>query len=103
MKFAPLLLTRFAPSQSSTEARSIDRGMLTQRLLVRGLSVALASGLLVSAATVQAEQLAPPTRTDRQATMLVTSLMEQMHLSNHPLDDSRSSRAFDNYVENLDP
>lgn len=52
--------------------------------------------------TVSADELAAPTRTDRRVSLLVAQLMETNHLSNQPLDDSRSIRAFDNYVDNLD-
>ncbi len=50
-----------------------------------------------------ADELATPTRTDRRVSLLVAQLMQTNHLSNQPLDDSRSIRAFDNYVDNLDP
>ena len=61
--------------------------------------------LVVSAADVQtfADELETPTRTDRRVSLLVAQLMQTNHLSNQPLDDMRSMRAFDNYVDNLDP
>ena len=64
------------------------------------LATVLATGLLDS--SVIAEELTAPSRTDRRVSLLVSQLMQTNHLSNHPLDDSRSIRAFDNYIDNLD-
>lgn len=51
---------------------------------------------------VSADELAPPSRNDRRVGLLVAQLMEARHLSRQKLNDARSIRAFDNYIENLD-
>ena len=68
-------------------------------LIATLLATVLASGLVDS--TVIADELTEPSRTDRRVSLLVSQLMQTNHLSNHPLDDSRSIRAFDNYIDNL--
>ena len=43
-----------------------------------------------------------PEATDRQVTLVVSSLLRREHLSKHPLDDEISRRGLDNYLKNLD-
>ena len=103
MKFASLPLTSLVSRQRRVPqgtASSVELPAIVFRgSYVLGLVITVL-GLLPQ---THAEELTPPSRNDRQATTMVTTLMEGMHLSNHPLDDSRSIRAFDNYIENLDP
>ena len=44
-----------------------------------------------------------PGRNDRFVTKIVTNLLDQQHLSRHPLDDEISERAFKTFIEQLDP
>jgi carboxyl-terminal processing protease len=69
------------------------------------VAILIAATILVASAgnLTLADELATPTRTDRRVSLLVAQLMQTNHLSNQPLDDMRSMRAFDNYVDNLDP
>ncbi len=50
-----------------------------------------------------ADKLGKPTQIDRQVSLLVSTLMQQDHLSARPLDNKISERAFDLYIKNLDP
>ena len=67
-------------------------------------------GLFVTAAS-QAQQdvkeatsqLTKPTDQNQLAARLVSTMMERLHLSKLPLDDTIASRAFDHYVKALDP
>jgi len=60
----------------------------------------------VASAPVQAE-IAPgkiaPGKDDRYVTKIVTDLLNQQHLSRHPLDDEISERAFKTFIDQLDP
>lgn len=71
--------------------------------LVTMLSMVVSMVLAMAQLQASADELATPTRTDRRVSLLVAQLMQTNHLSNQPLDDSRSIRAFENYVDNLDP
>ena len=48
-------------------------------------------------------QLTKPTMQNQLAARLVTTMMERLHLSKLPLDDTIADRAFDHYVKALDP
>lgn len=48
-------------------------------------------------------ELAGPTVADRNVTKIVTELMKQRHLSQRPLDDEISARAFKLFIEGFDP
>lgn len=53
--------------------------------------------------SASADQLGKPTQIDRQVSVLVSTLLQQQHLSARPLDDKISERAFDLYIKTLDP
>ncbi len=44
-----------------------------------------------------------PRASDRQVALIVTALLNQEHLLNHPLDDEISERALTTYLKGLDP
>lgn len=44
-----------------------------------------------------------PRPSDRNVTVVVTSLMRREHISKHPLDDEISRRGFDMYLKSIDP
>ena len=61
-------------------------------------------GILISCCQpVQAQDLGRPTIVNKMVAKLVTKLMQDDHLSNRPLDDQISQRAFDLFVKSLDP
>ncbi len=72
---------------------------------------AVVFGLFVTTADSQAQQeqakatsqLTKPTMENVWAARLVSTMMERLHLSKLPLDDTISERAFDQYVKALDP
>ena len=72
--------------------------------------VAVLLGLIVTATTHAQEdvdqapaQLTRPTTQNALAARLVATMMERMHLSKLPLDDTIAERAFDHYIKALDP
>ena len=48
-------------------------------------------------------ELTGPKATDRQVALVVSSLLRREHLSKDLLDDEKSRRGLDNFLENLDP
>jgi carboxyl-terminal processing protease len=52
---------------------------------------------------VVADELAPPTRNERSVAKVVARMMKDEHLSGRGLDETISSRAFDQYIKTLDP
>ena len=48
-------------------------------------------------------ELEGPRASDRQVALIVTALLNQEHLLNHPLDDEISERALSTYLKGLDP
>lgn len=73
-------------------------------LLVAVLSVVVGISILcVPPAESQADDLGRPTVINKHVAKLVTKLMQDDHLSNRPLDDKISQRAFDLFVKSLDP
>jgi carboxyl-terminal processing protease len=54
-------------------------------------------------AETRADDLGRPTVINKMVAKLVTKLMQDDHLSNRPLDDQISQRAFDLFVKSLDP
>ena len=48
-------------------------------------------------------KLAAPTERDQRIAMLVSTLMQRYHVSNHKLDDQISMRALDLFIRSLDP
>lgn len=84
--------------------RNCRRSKVTKTVTILVVGVSLAAilpGGFVGQAT--AADLTQPSRTDRTVSLMVATLMQRDHLSNHPLDDSISERAFDGYIKNLDP
>lgn len=85
---------------------------LSERLRTRGwgrphtvavtaLAVAtFVSTLLASTAWARPEA---PNQTDRTIAILVKRLMEQRHISRHPIDDEMSQRCLDAFLDTLDP
>lgn len=73
--------------------------------------IAVLLGLFVTTGTSQAQQdvtqatsqLTKPTMQNALAARLVATMMERLHLSKLPLDDTIAERAFDQYVKTLDP
>lgn len=63
------------------------------------LCAAASVGLLA----VPAADLKGPSASDRQITLVVTSLLQREHLSKHPLDDEMSRRTLDSFLKSLDP
>ena len=52
----------------------------------------------------QSEELPrEPNSEDRDVTGGMIALLDALHLTQHPLDDEISERAFDTFVDNLDP
>ncbi len=66
--------------------------------VVVGISI-----LCFQPARTQADDLGRPTVINKMVAKLVTKLMQDDHLSNRPLDDQISQRAFDLFVKSLDP
>lgn len=60
----------------------------------------VASGLHVAPAVAE---LKGPEASDRQVTLVVSSLLKREHLSKKPLDDEMSRRGLDNFLKALDP
>jgi carboxyl-terminal processing protease len=67
------------------------------------LAVAIFSASVFSTARLRADELGSLTASERQASIIVTTLMEQQHFSTHPLNDEISERALNLYLESLDP
>ncbi len=73
--------------------------------------IAVFLGLFVTTSIGQAqqdvkqatEQLARPTMQNALAARLVATMMERLHLSKLPLNDTIAERAFDKYIKVLDP
>lgn len=73
-------------------------------LLAAVLSVVVGISILCfPLAKTQAQELGQPTVNNKFVAKLVTKLMQEDHLSNRPLDDQISQRAFDLFVKSLDP
>ena len=66
--------------------------------VVVGISI-----LCFQLAETRADDLGRPTFANKMVAKLVTKLMQDDHLSNRPLDDQISQRAFDLFVKSLDP
>ena len=63
----------------------------------------LASGLLVFVQAAPIEQAKDRAASDRQIARAITFLLNQQHLTRHPLDDEMSARAMDLFLKSLDP
>lgn len=61
------------------------------------------AGLIGSLSVGRADDLAAPTRSERSVAKVVARMMKDEHLSNRGLDETISSRAFDQYIKTLDP
>lgn len=73
-------------------------------LLVAVLPVVVGISILCcQPAEAQTDDLGRPTVVNKMVARLVTKLMQEDHLSNRPLDDQISQRAFDLFVKSLDP
>jgi carboxyl-terminal processing protease len=78
---------------------------MMRRMSIRG-RVALAAAFSVASGAYGwswAADLAGPSPYDRVVTRQITKLMEQEHLTKHPLDDEISQRFMDQYLKALDP
>ncbi|EAQ77975.1 periplasmic tail-specific proteinase [Blastopirellula marina DSM 3645] len=62
----------------------------------------LFSAIFVCLPDQSSAQLAPKV-SERRVAFAVTQLMKKDHLSNHPIDDEMSQRAFDQFLKTLDP
>jgi carboxyl-terminal processing protease len=71
-----------------------------QSLLCVGLCLA---GFFSDLRVGKADDLAAPTRSERSVAKVVARMMKDDHLSNRGLDETISSRAFDQYLKTLDP
>jgi len=81
-----------------------SRASTSSLLLVAVLPVVF--GISISCfqpAETRADDLGRPTVVNKMVAKLVTKLMQDDHLSNRPLDDQISQRAFDLFVKSLDP
>ncbi len=87
------MLSRF-PSRASNPCFLL-RAFLP---VVFGISI-----LCFQVAETRADDLGRPTVINKMVAKLVTKLMQDDHLSNRPLDDQISQRAFDLFVKSLDP
>lgn len=83
--------------------RANIQNVALKRWLAYSLGVVLFGGLSTAWLTLPAAPLDGPARSDRTVTRAVRSLMEQEHLSRHPLDDEISTRAMKSFLEGLDP
>ena len=72
-------------------------------LAATAVPLLLAFTVLLSTVSAQAEDFGRATVVNKMVAKLVTKLMQDDHLSSHPLDDQISQRAFDLYVKSLDP
>ena len=98
----------FSSNRTVTQNRSRARHATRKTAWVAVVAVFL--GLFV-AASVQAQQdvnqapaqLTRPTMQNQLAARLVSTMMEQLHLSKLPLDDTIAERAFEHYIKALDP
>jgi carboxyl-terminal processing protease len=73
----------------------------TCRRSIRSLPLGLVAVALLAAPAVAAPT--QPSASDRQIVGIVSMLMENKHLSRHPLDDEISQRALASYIKELDP
>lgn len=62
----------------------------------------LFSSIFVFLPSESSAQVAPKV-SERRVAFAVTQLMKKDHLSNHPIDDEMSQRAFDQFLKTLDP
>jgi len=79
---------------------------MTRWMSMRGrVAVTAIFGMVVSAYawTWAADLTGGPNAQDRTIARRITSLMEQEHLSKHPLDDEISQRFMDQFLKTLDP
>jgi len=60
-------------------------------------------GLLFVALRPASAELKGPQASDRQVSLIVSSLLRREHLSRHPLDDEISARALGSFLNGLDP
>jgi carboxyl-terminal processing protease len=90
------------PSQYTFSAitKSICIGLAT---LIAGLSFSANPVQAQQAVLAEQIQLTKPTVQNRFVSRLVAQMMEQIHLSKLPLDDTISVRAFKQYIKSLDP
>ncbi len=82
--------------------RADSQNVALKRWLAYSLGFVLFGGLSAAWLTLPAAPLDGPARSDRTVTRAVRSLMEQEHLSRHPLDDEISTRAMKAFLEGLD-
>lgn len=68
-----------------------------------GCTLLMTTTALAASVSCQAEDVRKPSIVSKQIARLVTKLMQDDHLSNHPLDDQISQRAFDQFIKSLDP
>ena len=85
-------------------SRLPSRASTSFLLLVAVLPVVFGVSILCfQPAATRADDLGRPTVVNKMVARLVTKLMQDDHLSNRPLDDQISQRAFDLFVKSLDP
>ena len=85
-------------------SRLPSRASTSFPLLVAVLPVVFGVSILYfPPAATRADDLGRPTVVNKMVARLVTKLMQDDHLSNRPLDDQISQRAFDLFVKSLDP
>ena len=98
----------FSSNRTVTQNRS--RTLYRSRKSAWVAVVAVFLGLCVAASSQAQEdvdqassQLTRPTMQNALAARLVATMMERLHLSKLPLDDTIAERAFDHYIKALDP
>ncbi len=85
-------------------SRFPSRARLSRSFLAAVMPVVVGILLVCSQpAGGQADDLGRPTVINKMVAKLVTKLMQDDHLSNRPMDDQISQRAFDLFVKSLDP
>jgi carboxyl-terminal processing protease len=90
---------RVRPSSSLSQPVAAPRSTRWGWKTTAGL-VALGAAVVVAPALARPE---PPTRTDSTIVMLIRRELERKHISKHAVDDEMSARAFDAFLETLDP
>ena len=89
-------------NQSRTLHRSRKSAWVAVVAVFLGLCVA-ASSQAQEDVDQASSQLTRPTMQNALAARLVATMMERLHLSKLPLDDTIAERAFDHYIKALDP
>jgi carboxyl-terminal processing protease len=83
--------------------RGLDVPRSRQFQIIAIATSVLASGLLVLVHAAPLQQAKDRAAEDRQISRAITFMLNQQHLTRHPLDDEMSARALDLFIKSLDP